>query len=194
MRLTIGVTGHRDLVPREVPALREQVRAFFMDIDQQFPGLELQLVSPLAEGSDLLVAEVARELGIPLIAALPFEQSEYEKDFQSQATLEGFRTLLGDAKVITLPLVAGNSVEAIKAERGHVTMPAWRSGNPLCWGIRRGPVNWWPTCWITVIVKPALCEFARNTIIVKGSNERVARVNQPNQNREPLKRESNNVK
>ena len=116
MRLTIGVTGHRDLVEEEMPALRKQVRAFFIDLDQQFPGLDLQLVSPLAEGSDLLVAKVARELGIPLIAALPFEQSEYEKDFQSQTTLEGFRTLLGDAKVITMPLVAGNSFEAIKAD------------------------------------------------------------------------------
>lgn len=116
MHLTIGVTGHRDLVEAEVPALRKQVRAFLIDFDQKFPGLDLQVISALAEGSDQLVAEVARELGISLIAALPFEQSEYEKDFRSQATLEGFRSLSEDAKVITMPLVAGNSFAAIKAD------------------------------------------------------------------------------
>ncbi len=57
MKLTIGVTGHRNLVAAEVPALREQVRAFFEALAREYPGLELQVITPLAEGADRLVAQ-----------------------------------------------------------------------------------------------------------------------------------------
>ena len=113
MKLTIGVTGHRDLVENEMPALREKVRAFLMDLDAGYPGLDLQLLSPLAEGSDQLVAEIARELGIPLIVPLAIQQHEYEKDFGSDSALQLFRSLLKDAEVIPLPLLPGNSAAAV---------------------------------------------------------------------------------
>jgi hypothetical protein len=113
MKLTIGVTGHRDLVKDEMPALRDQVRAFFIDLDNEFPGLELQLISPLAEGSDQLVAEVAVELGLALIVVLPMSQREYEKDFTSPESLQRFRSLLGHAEVIDLPVAEDSSAEAI---------------------------------------------------------------------------------
>ena len=116
MKLTIGVTGHRDLVNSELPALREQVRAFFVDLDEHYPGLSLQLISPLAEGSDQLVAEVARDLGIPLIVPLPMEQSEYEKDFSTGESLRNFRRLLEGAKIIPLPLVQGSTHEAMQSQ------------------------------------------------------------------------------
>ncbi len=113
MKLTVGVTGHRDLVESEKPALREQVRAFFSRLEAQFPGLDLQLVTPLAEGADQLVAEVAQDLEIPLIIPLPMEREEYEKDFASETGLQNFRRLLQGGRVISLPLVRGSSPEAI---------------------------------------------------------------------------------
>jgi len=114
MKLTIGVTGHRDLVEAEKPALRQQVRAFFERVGEQFPALELQLISPLAEGADQLVAEVACELGIPLIVPLPMELAEYEKDFASARGLANFRRLRQLGTEIPLPLVKGSSREAIE--------------------------------------------------------------------------------
>jgi hypothetical protein len=116
MKLTVGVTGHRDLVEDELPALRDQVRAFFTDLDNEFPALDLQLITPLAEGSDQLVAEVARELDIPLIVPLPMQQSEYEKDFSSEAGRQNFRRLLKGAETIPLPLVRGSTHEAIQSQ------------------------------------------------------------------------------
>ena len=56
----IGVTGHRDLVPEEIPVLRERVREFFRDLDDLFPGLPVMVMTPLAEGADRLVADVAK--------------------------------------------------------------------------------------------------------------------------------------
>ncbi len=115
MNLTIGVTGHRDLLESEKPDLREQVRAFFLRMQEQFPGLDLQLISPLAEGADQLVAEVATDLDIPLVVPLPMEVAEYEKDFATQAGLENFRKLRNRGHVIPLPLVKGSTPECINS-------------------------------------------------------------------------------
>jgi hypothetical protein len=56
------------------------------------------LLSPLAEGADRVVAEVALAQGIKLLAPLPLPQAEYERDFASAASLEHFRRLLSSAE------------------------------------------------------------------------------------------------
>jgi len=118
MHLTIGVTGHRDLLADEVPALKELVRDFFLQLESDFPDLDLQLITPLAEGSDRLVADVALELGIELIVPLPMPQADYEQDFSSIAAVEAFRDSLKKARVIHLRTVPDDSVQLVTTE-GH---------------------------------------------------------------------------
>ena len=109
VKLTIGVTGHRDLVAEEVPALKDIVRGFFLRLRNDFPDLDLQLITPLAEGSDRLVADMAQELGIELIVPLPMSQAEYEKDFLTPESVAVFRSTLERAKVIHLSSGPGAS-------------------------------------------------------------------------------------
>ena len=66
MRLSIGVTGHRDLLPEETENLRGGVRQFLNSLREEFPSLQMQFLSPLAEGADRLAAEVALDLGHPI--------------------------------------------------------------------------------------------------------------------------------
>ncbi len=100
----MGVTAHRDLVAAEIPDIEVKVGAFFRGLGQDFPGLPLLLLTPLAEGGDQLAARLALSLGIPFVAVLPMEQAEYERDFTSENALSEFRNLLAAAiQVITLP-------------------------------------------------------------------------------------------
>jgi len=120
MHLTIGVTGHRDLVAAEIPALNTKVREFFLQLKTDFPDLELQLITPLAEGSDRLVADVAQELGVQLIVPLPMPQAEYEKDFSTPAAVEAFRDSLEKSRVIHLRTLRRARGSALDAEdRSH---------------------------------------------------------------------------
>ncbi len=48
--LVIGVTGHRDLVPTEIPAITMQVERFFDTLANEFPDLPMMVLTPLAEG------------------------------------------------------------------------------------------------------------------------------------------------
>lgn len=107
--LTVGVTGHRDLVDAEVPGLRARLAEFFQGLKRDFPALPLQLITPLAEGADQLAAEVAVAEGVSVVTVLPMVQAEYERDFSTPEALEAFRAMLETSDdVIVLPPVSGD--------------------------------------------------------------------------------------
>ncbi|HJT24606.1 MAG TPA: hypothetical protein VJ873_08510, partial [bacterium] len=111
--LILGVTGHRDLRPEDLPGLRLQVKKVFDEIHSQWAekgesGAPLYLLSGMAAGADQLAAEVALEAGIKVIAVLPMPLSEYEADFPSDEERQHLKTLLQQASgTITLPSLGG---------------------------------------------------------------------------------------
>ncbi len=112
--LVIGVTGHRDLVPEQVAGIGDKVRELLDDLAARFPDRRLQVMSPLAEGADRLVAIIAEELGIDLVVPLPMPEELYVQDFESsQSWAEFGRLSRGAAELITLPLAPGSSYESI---------------------------------------------------------------------------------
>jgi hypothetical protein len=112
--LIVAVTGHRDLVAEEIPAIRERVVTFLTDLRSEYPDRGVSVMSALAEGADQLVAEEAVRLGIPLIAPLPMAQNLYVDDFNSVNVREEFEVLISrSAETYELPLVGGNTIELI---------------------------------------------------------------------------------
>lgn len=73
---------------------RVELHAAATDVYAPGPPL-LRLLSPLAEGSDRLVAEAGLALGYQLDVPLPFPQTAYEEDFPE--TQDQFRALLAQA-------------------------------------------------------------------------------------------------
>ena len=121
--LVIGVTGHRDLVPEEIPGIEAAVRELLEDLVDRFPRRKLQVMSPLAEGADRIAALVAEDLGIELIAPLPMSENIYAQDFESSRSWAEFSRLLDYAtETTTLPLAPGSSEAAVSdygPERNH---------------------------------------------------------------------------
>jgi len=132
MHLTVGVTGHRDLLAEEVPALKKLVRNFFLQLKNDYPDLDLQLITPLAEGSDRLVADVASEMDIQLIVPLPMPQAEYEQDFSSPAAVQAFRDSMDNARIIhlrTLPEAQGRAVTSKDRDRQYAQLGVFISNH-----------------------------------------------------------------
>ncbi len=96
--LVVGVTGHRDLREEDLEGLRARVREVLRELQVAGPSTPLVVLSPLAEGADRLVAEVALEEGATLIAPLPLPVAEYERDFRADGSLAEFQRLLGRAE------------------------------------------------------------------------------------------------
>ena len=79
--LIVGVTGHIALRPSDVPALCAAVKSELTRLRARCPNTPIAMLTSLAAGGDLLCADVAREMDIPILAALPMEPGEYRRDF-----------------------------------------------------------------------------------------------------------------
>ena len=116
--LVVAVTGHRDLLPSELPRLRQQVRDFLCGLRDAYPGRIVAVMSALAEGADRLVAEEAITLRMPLHVPLPMPRHLYATDFESPQSVAHFEALCSAAvEVYELPLTPGNTAASI-AEHG----------------------------------------------------------------------------
>jgi hypothetical protein len=117
--LVVAVTGHRDLVATEIPAIRGRVRTFLASLVSEYPDRGVAVMAALAEGADQLVAEEALDLGIPLIVPLPMPRDLYVTDFTSAKARENFELLCSRAaEVYELPVTPGNSPESV-SEHGN---------------------------------------------------------------------------
>lgn len=115
--LVVGVTGHRDLVPAEVPGIRARVREFLTHLNGEYPDRDLVVLTPLAEGADRLVAEEALALGLPVTVALPMPRALYAQDFATAESRSHFDRLCAAATdLFELPLTAGNTPGSVE---GH---------------------------------------------------------------------------
>ena len=126
--LSVGVTGHRAeaLDAGDVERLRERMRHTLLLIEQAGRALleregdcfapgqpRLRFVSPIADGTDQIAAELAVELGWELQAILPFARERYRESLASHAARERFDALLQRANCsLELPGDPDDSVDA----------------------------------------------------------------------------------
>jgi hypothetical protein len=94
----VGVSGHRDLRPEGLPHIRGAVTDFLHQLRRHLPDTELRIMSGMAVGSDLLVAQTALDLGFAVDAVLPMSLAQYAADFDS-ATFASLEALLAHPRV-----------------------------------------------------------------------------------------------
>ena len=79
--IVVGVTGHLAIRPEDRSALSAAVRKELKHIRELCPHSGVVMLTSLAAGGDLLCADAAEELGIPVAAALPRPREDYALDF-----------------------------------------------------------------------------------------------------------------
>ncbi len=121
--LVLAVVGHRDLIDEDRPRLRHQVASLLDSFAEKYQWSHpFELLCGLAEGADRLVAHIAIQKRLNLIACLPMEPDVYEADFKTSESRREFRELLAKATHrIVLPLAEGNTPENIShdTDRSH---------------------------------------------------------------------------
>lgn len=109
----IGVTGHRlNKMDIHNDRLRASIEDTLDKIMKQNPNDQLYIMSPLAEGSDRLVARIAMEtFNLGLLVPLPLPYELYMEDF-GEDSLDEFTSLVGNAtRYYELPMRFGNLEE-----------------------------------------------------------------------------------
>jgi hypothetical protein len=100
----IGVVGHRDLVPDEIASIRSAVARLLRRMRDENPDVPLQLLCSMAAGADLLVADIAAEIGIGIIALLPYSRALCRSDLETESERLNFDRLCDASEVIELDL------------------------------------------------------------------------------------------
>lgn len=108
--IRVGVTGHRNLSPYDMENLSRSIREVLRTIREAMISSPLtpnskvdepfvtSLLSPIAAGSDQLVAEIALELEYKLFCPLPLPKDEYSSDFVDDPDSQGlFHKLIQQA-------------------------------------------------------------------------------------------------
>jgi len=80
------------------------------------PDVSLRLLCSMAAGADLLVADVAAQIGIPIIALLPFARRLCRGDLQTDADRSNFDRLCDMSEVVELSLPNGVSAADLERE------------------------------------------------------------------------------
>jgi hypothetical protein len=120
--LVIGVTGHRDLRDADLARLEHEIAGIFDALQRNYLGGEgttpIILLSMLAEGADQLVARIALDRGLWLIAPLPMPRAEFRRDFVERPikpdAVAVFDALLARAIAAPeMPLAQGSSRDDI---------------------------------------------------------------------------------
>ncbi|MEA4912447.1 MAG: hypothetical protein VB092_07575 [Oscillospiraceae bacterium] len=83
--IVVGVTGHRALRPQDRQILFALVTQQLVSIRERCPHSPVVMLNSVAAGADLLCAQAALELGIPLLCALPFPLESYRADFDAES-------------------------------------------------------------------------------------------------------------
>ncbi len=129
--VTIGVTGHRIINRKYEESIKEILRREIKSLKNNCPNCDFVMLNSLAEGSDLICAEIAKEFGIKLIAVLPMPIEEYEKDFSAEGK-KLFNDMLSNAwKTVYTKSETGirddmyRSAGLYVADHSHILFALW---------------------------------------------------------------------
>ena len=92
-----SVTGHRDIHENAIPHIKEILKDTFNSFKENYSHTPAILISALAEGADMLVAEVALECGVELHVMLPYQEDAYLKSFDNTQNIQKFKDLISQA-------------------------------------------------------------------------------------------------
>jgi hypothetical protein len=95
--LLVGITGHRDLVPAQLADIRLALTTLFTALRHAYPDVGIELLSSMADGADLLAADVARELDLKIVALLPYAEAQCRADLESDAARATFDRVMRGA-------------------------------------------------------------------------------------------------
>ena len=152
--VVVGVTGHRNIDGTDKEQLKNEVKAALCEVQTACAGengsgnAPVIMLNALAQGADMLCAEVALEMGIDIYAVLPCEAEIYLASFTDQAEKAKLGGFLNAAKrVIVSPDAEKNHKESDDpsgmserdyeyrqagiyiAEHSHVLLALW-DGHP----------------------------------------------------------------
>lgn len=98
--INISVTGHRDLVSSNISNYKQSAVEIIKKIKKEYPSSPINILTGLAEGADMIIADAALAEGCNIVAVLPFAPDEYIQTFSDDSIRDRFESLLMKSKAV----------------------------------------------------------------------------------------------
>lgn len=94
--IVVSATGHRFINNNkdELERVYKSLNAVFDELQQTYPNSPIILMSPLAEGADRIISEVAYSRGHSIYIILPMEVEQYKRTFKDSSARVEFDNLI----------------------------------------------------------------------------------------------------
>ena len=116
--VTVAGIGHRDIGDHD--KCYRATCSLLLELKRRYTDKALRIVSPLAEGADILIVKAGVSLGLSYSVLLPMPVRLYEADFTDAASLAEFHHLLAGAKEVrTVDYYAHNTLELVSRPGIH---------------------------------------------------------------------------
>ncbi|MEY4761984.1 MAG: hypothetical protein RLZZ200_1840 [Pseudomonadota bacterium] len=110
----VGVVGHRDLLPAQLSDIRRTVSFALQDLAGAVDGVKPTILCPMADGADLLVADVALGMGLDIVVLLTFPEDMCRAELSSDSARALFDKVLARAtRRLELPLPPGTGPDSL---------------------------------------------------------------------------------
>lgn len=152
--IVIGVTGHRNICEQDVPVLRQRVEQAIAEVKALCNGSDTPIIMMcgMAQGADMLCAEAAFAMNVPVYAVLPFDKERFYSTFDDCPDRDRLYEYLDKCeRVIYVPDIERNKdwlqskadyldddsymyrqVGVYMAERAHLMIALWDGKAPAC--------------------------------------------------------------
>ena len=128
--IIFSFTGHRDLEKESEETLRLELKKLFDKFHRRFPHSDLVMLNALADGADMIAAEVALDNHIRVTPVLPCRKDAYRKTFSKEFVDKFdqlFERCVEDLNEYEIPLDEPNyrKCSAYMISHSHMLIAAW---------------------------------------------------------------------
>lgn len=113
--LYISVTGHRDIPEDCIEGVASRLSELIGTLRKRYGHTRLVMLSAMSEGSDIITAELASEMGLWIAPVFPMPLEEYGRTFDDPAHMERILSLLDGDRTYS-PHVLGTDPDAEEAD------------------------------------------------------------------------------
>ena len=126
--IVIGVSAHRNPADGSEPFIKERVKAVIEEIKSICPHSPIVIMTALAQGGDIICAEVGQEMGVNIAQILPFEESIFfnSEDFTPE-WMERYRKVkekIKEQSIFNEPFIApdveGKEILDLQSKRRYL--------------------------------------------------------------------------
>jgi len=107
--IVVSVTGHKDIPEDRRAQIKDELRSYLQGLSTSYPHSDIILMTAMTDGSDLIAASVAIDLGLYIAPVFSVESESYRKMFSTDSNMKDFESILSYDRCLESKIISPSS-------------------------------------------------------------------------------------